>query len=262
MFNLAAARDCDPVAQSSRGLHDIRDIRPIEPGVYVERSLDRFSDRCVGLVDIVGPRAGVCDTKDVSLRRQVDGREHARAIARVARQRLVGRIAESDAELIRQEQRVHLIEPGGRLLGLPEAITLDEDAARLRRSCSLRQEVVEQCRRPCKAACYVEHNITRGNRWPATGYEAGNQVLVQVAAGPRSGVSPFDTVARYDGAEFAVLLFKLLSHRCRHLLAGLRALPACVRAPTHHRIVTELFARLAARCAHLGADTTQVDLMH
>jgi len=38
------------------------------------------------------------------------------------------------------------------------------------------------------------------------GYEAGNQVLVSVAHGLRSGVRPFDTVSRWGGEEFALLL--------------------------------------------------------
>jgi diguanylate cyclase (GGDEF)-like protein len=40
----------------------------------------------------------------------------------------------------------------------------------------------------------------------AYGYEAGNEVLTGVARALRSGVRPFDTVSRWGGEEFAVLL--------------------------------------------------------
>lgn len=38
------------------------------------------------------------------------------------------------------------------------------------------------------------------------GYEAGNEVLIQVAQALKRGVRPFDTVARWGGEEFVVLL--------------------------------------------------------
>jgi diguanylate cyclase (GGDEF)-like protein len=40
----------------------------------------------------------------------------------------------------------------------------------------------------------------------AFGYDAGDRVLVEVAQALRSGVRPFDTVARWGGEEFAILL--------------------------------------------------------
>jgi diguanylate cyclase (GGDEF)-like protein len=40
----------------------------------------------------------------------------------------------------------------------------------------------------------------------AFGYDAGDRVLVEVAQALRGGVRPFDTVARWGGEEFAVLL--------------------------------------------------------
>ena len=40
----------------------------------------------------------------------------------------------------------------------------------------------------------------------AFGYEAGNQVLAQVAQALRRGVRPFDTVSRWGGEEFSILL--------------------------------------------------------
>jgi diguanylate cyclase (GGDEF)-like protein len=57
------------------------------------------------------------------------------------------------------------------------------------------------------------------------GYEAGNQVLVTVAHALRSGVRPFDTVSRWGGEEFALLLTSPVSaHDAGAVSERLRAL--------------------------------------
>jgi len=64
----------------------------------------------------------------------------------------------------------------------------------------------------------------------AYGYEAGNRVLVEVADLLKRGVRPFDTVARWGGEEFAVLLTApiladdvlTISERLRTLVERLR----------------------------------------
>ena len=75
------------------------------------------------------------------------------------------------------------------------------------------------------------------------GYEAGNQVLVQVAQTLRAGVRPFDTVARWGGEEFAVLLTPpvVRGRRARHLRA------AALRGRAHARSGSR--ASMAARTA-------------
>ncbi len=78
------------------------------------------------------------------------------------------------------------------------------------------------------------------------GYEAGNQVLVQVARALSSGVRPFDTVCRWGGEEFAVMLteplhlpdVRTVSERLRTLVerrsVGVEGLDGSV----HHVAVT------------------------
>lgn len=57
------------------------------------------------------------------------------------------------------------------------------------------------------------------------GYEAGNQVLSAVARALRSGVRPFDSVSRWGGEEFGVLLTAPVhSDDARAICERLRAL--------------------------------------
>jgi len=55
------------------------------------------------------------------------------------------------------------------------------------------------------ALCIVDIDDFKGFN-TTYGYEAGDQVLQQVAQALRRGVRPFDTIARWGGEEFAVLL--------------------------------------------------------
>jgi diguanylate cyclase (GGDEF)-like protein len=89
------------------------------------------------------------------------------------------------------------------------------------------------------------------------GYEAGNQVLIDVAQTLRGAVRPFDTVARWGGEEFGVLLtppvhihdVRAISERLRalveHHLVRLEALDG-----THHRVGVTVSIGVAAYPDH------------
>lgn len=78
------------------------------------------------------------------------------------------------------------------------------------------------------------------------GFEAGNQVLIQVAQTLRGGVRPFDTVARWGGEEFAVLLAapveadaaRAISERLRTAVERLRVKLEALDRTVHDVAVT------------------------
>ncbi|UCF78824.1 MAG: diguanylate cyclase [Candidatus Eiseniibacteriota bacterium] len=70
----------------------------------------------------------------------------------------------------------------------------------------LNNEIARAAReKKCMALCIVDIDSFK-NFNSIFGYEGGNQVLRQVAHILRTGVRPFDSVARWGGEEFAVLL--------------------------------------------------------
>jgi len=78
------------------------------------------------------------------------------------------------------------------------------------------------------------------------GFEAGNRVLAQVAQTLRGGVRPFDTVARWGGEEFAVLLAapvnadaaRAISERLRSAVERLRVDLEALDRTAHQVAVT------------------------
>jgi len=70
----------------------------------------------------------------------------------------------------------------------------------------LNNEIARAAReKKCMALCIADIDDFK-NFNSVFGYEGGNQVLTQVAHILRTGVRPFDSVARWGGEEFAVLL--------------------------------------------------------
>ncbi len=70
----------------------------------------------------------------------------------------------------------------------------------------LNNEIARAAReKKCMALCIVDIDDFK-NFNSVFGYEGGNQVLRQVAHILRAGIRPFDSVARWGGEEFAVLL--------------------------------------------------------
>jgi diguanylate cyclase (GGDEF)-like protein len=74
----------------------------------------------------------------------------------------------------------------------------------------------------------------------AFGYDAGDRVLVEVARALRGGVRPFDTVARWGGEEFAILL----------------------TPPVHAHDVVAVSERLRSMVERLGVELEGLDRQH
>ena len=78
------------------------------------------------------------------------------------------------------------------------------------------------------------------------GYQAGNRVLVQVAESLKRAVRPFDTVARWGGEEFTVLLtapiqaqdVRTISERLRSLVERQTVRIESLDRRSHHVVVT------------------------
>ncbi|MBI1799080.1 MAG: GGDEF domain-containing protein [Candidatus Eisenbacteria bacterium] len=96
----------------------------------------------------------------------------------------------------------------------------------------------------------------------AFGYEAGNAVLVQVAQALRGGVRPFDTVARWGGEEFSILLTapvqaEDVATACERLRLGIERIPVSIEGLDRrsHRLGVTLSLGVAMYPDH--AETAQ-----